>query len=315
MIISYSNNFVVIRTPRAAGTSLAFYFFKSGLINSVTDIYKIEGSFASWSELDQYISAESLKFANLPKELKGLNSVRSVRRTFSDLVAKGAIPAEMPCVTTIRNPIERMASGYAYICKDVEVNIEKNNGVIKPGTQHVLDNCTPNVNMYWDYLMEYYFTGSKLNDFHRQCHYFPDHAEVFNIENLHQHASKFILEKSGVPVGSLRSKSISIGFSSVDITTDDDNGYQKLLDTAGKAQIGISFAGVLADEELIAEIMNNRMKQQYTDFGLVFESGTRIDCVFNLEGIDISGGASDAEVDFSGTLNSSGEWTFTAAAT
>ena len=199
MIISYSNNFVVIRTPRAAGTSLAFYFFKSGLIDSATDIYKIEGSFASWSEFDQYISAEGLEFANLPKNLKGLDSVRSVRRTFSDLVAKGAIPAEMPCVATIRNPIERMASGYAYICKDVEVHIEENNGVIKKGTQHLLDNCTPNVNMYWDYLMEYYFNnGSGPNEFHRQCHYFPDHAEVFNIENLHQHASKFILDKSGV---------------------------------------------------------------------------------------------------------------------
>lgn len=198
MIISYSNNFVFIRTPRAAGTSMAFYLFKSGLIDPQTDIYKVEGSFSTWEDFDQFISTDGLEFANLPKELKSLESLAAARRTFDDLKAKSAIQADMPCIATIRNPIERMASGYAYICRDVETHIANNNGVATSGVQHLLDNVTPNVNMYWDYAFNHYNGSQPLHKWYTQSHYFPDHAEVFNIENLHQHASKFISEKGGV---------------------------------------------------------------------------------------------------------------------
>ncbi len=200
MIISYSNNFVFIRTPRAAGTSMAFYLFKSGLIDPKTDIYKVEGSFSTWEDFDQFISTDGLEFANLPKELKSLESMAAVRRTFDDLKAKSAIQADMPCIATIRNPIERMASGYAYICNDVETHIANNNGVATSGVQWILDNVTPNVNMYWDTAVKNYNNPQSGHSFrwHLQSHYFPDHTEVFNIENLHQHASRFINEKGGV---------------------------------------------------------------------------------------------------------------------
>ena len=197
MIISYSNNFVFIRTPRAAGTSMAFYLFKSGLIDPQTDIYKVEGSFSAWEDFDQFISTDGLEFANLPKELKSLESMAAVRRTFDDLEAKSAIKADMPCIATIRNPIERMASGYAYICRDTQRAIDDNNGAITSGVQWLIDNVTPNVNMYWDAALAHYNGSQPMHKWYTQSHYFPDHAEVFNIENLHQHASKFISEKGG----------------------------------------------------------------------------------------------------------------------
>lgn len=198
MIISYSNNFVVIRTPRAAGASLSFYFFRSGLIDPKTDIYKVEGSFSSWQEFDQFISDEGLEFANLPRELKSLESMAPVRRTFDDLRAKSAISADMPCVASIRNPIERLASGYAYICKDVETHLEKNNGVVNFVVQDLLDRCVPNVNMYFDFIMEHYNGSKPMHQWYAQSHYFPDHAEIFNIENIHEHANKFISDRGGV---------------------------------------------------------------------------------------------------------------------
>ena len=198
MIISYSNNFVFIRTPRAAGTSMAFYLFKSGLIDPQTDIYKVEGSFSSWKDFDKFISSDGLEFANLPKELKSLESLAPVRRTFDDLRAKSAIPADMPCIATIRNPLERLASGYAYICKDVQAHIANNNGVATSGVQELLDKVTPNVNMYFDYAMEHYNGTKPMHQWYAQSHYFPDHAEVFNIENLHEHASKFISDRGGI---------------------------------------------------------------------------------------------------------------------
>lgn len=198
MIISYSNNFVFIRTPRAAGTSMAFYLFKSGLIDPQTDIYKVEGSFSTWEEFDQFISSDGLEFANLPRELKSLESMAPVRRTFDDLRAKSAIPADMPCIATIRNPLERMASGYAYICKDVERAVNERKGKIGPGLRELLDKLTPNVNMYLDYAMEHYNGTKPMHQWYAQSHYFPDHAELFNIENIHEHANKFISDRGGV---------------------------------------------------------------------------------------------------------------------
>ena len=198
MIISYSNNFVVIRTPRAAGTSLSFYFFRSGLVDPKTDVYKVEGSFASWQEFDQFISDEGLEFANLPRELKSLERLASVRRTFDDLRAKSAISADMPCVASIRNPLERLASGYAYICNDTANYLKKNNGVANSYMQDVIDKCIPNVNMYFDYIMEHYNGTKPKHKWYAQSHYFPDHAEIFNIENIHEHANKFISDRGGV---------------------------------------------------------------------------------------------------------------------
>ena len=198
MIISYSNNFVVIRTPRSASTSLAFYFFKSGLIDPQTDVYKIEGSFASWQEFDQYISTEGLEFANLPKELKSVENLAPSKRMFSDLVAKSAVTSDMPCVGSIRNPLARIASSYNYICNDVERAIEKNGGVTNSFLQDLVDRAIPNINMYWDFIFEHLHGAKQFHKWYRYSDYFPEHAEVFNIENIHEHASKFISDRGGV---------------------------------------------------------------------------------------------------------------------
>jgi len=198
MIISYSNNFVVIRTPRTGSTSLAFYFFKSGLIDPQTDIYKIEGSFASWQEFEQYISTEGLEFANLPKELKSIESLAPAKRMFSDLVAKSAISPDMPCVGAVRNPLERIASSYRYISKDMEKAITRNNGDINsPGLAEVAEAIT-NINTYWDFILKHLDGAKGFHKWYKYCDYFPEHAEVFNIENIHEHANKFIADRGGV---------------------------------------------------------------------------------------------------------------------
>lgn len=197
MIISYSNNFVVIRTPRAASTSLAFYFFKSGLIDPHKDVYKLEGSFASWQEFDQYISAEGLEFANLPKELKSVERLAPSKRMFSDLVANSAISQDMPCVGSIRNPLERVASAYRYIIKDVEMAIERNGGIKNSFIQELVE-ATSDINKFWDFILEHLHGAKEFHKWYRYSDYFPEHAEVFNIENIHEHASKFISDRGGV---------------------------------------------------------------------------------------------------------------------
>ena len=189
----------MIRTPRAASTSLAFYFFTSGLIDPKTDVYKIEGSFSSWQEFDQYIATEGLAFANLPPNLKSLESMASVRMTFDELVAKSAISVDMPCVGSVRNPLERIASGYKYICKDMGIFNKsasyetKNNPPILAVTRAIA-----NINTFVDFILEHLDGAKNSHKWYRYSDYLPEHAEVFNIENIHEHASKFISDRGGV---------------------------------------------------------------------------------------------------------------------
>lgn len=123
----------------------------------------------------------------------------------------------------------------------------------------------------------------------------------------------FILKKAGTAVASLRTKSFSIDFSPVDVTTDDSLGYQTLLAEAGKVSVGIEFGGVLGDETLFNTIMAGGATQQYADFSLEWESGATLTCTFNLANFSVNGGSSDGEVDFSGSLQSSGAYVFTPA--
>ena len=177
MIISYSNNFVVIRSPKTGSTSLVFYFFKSGLIDPEQDRYNIEKPFATWEEMEKEYKGHGLKrrikrnsttyvssLPNIPSYFAELHS------SFEELRRKGLVDLTMSCVGTIRNPITRVASMYNYPKFFGRANIKNN------------------PNKYWDDLK---------NKFKPQCDYFPDHAELFNTENLHEHVSKYILEKGG----------------------------------------------------------------------------------------------------------------------
>lgn len=201
MIISYSNNFVVVRVPRAAGTSLAFYFFKSGLIDPQKDLYKIEGAFPSWQDFDTYIANEGLDFKTLPIELYTMENLAEVRRPFFDLAAKGAVPHDMPCVATIREPFSRFASAFKYSCADYLRRLPESPNALYTA-KRILGEGFPDgeadVNVFWDFILENYLNKNTLRAGHGQTYYFPEHAEVFNVENLHQHVSKFISERGGI---------------------------------------------------------------------------------------------------------------------
>ena len=179
MIVCNSNNFVVIRTPKTGSTSLAFYFFKSGLLDPRRDVYSVEGPFSTWEELETYDKEHGLDYSKLPslQEYKPSN----VHHTFNDLCVKGTIQPNMPCVASIRNPLERVASMLNYI---IRIRLPKD----PPLRQE-----TKSPNSFWDYVKT---TGHPFYK-KRQTDYFPDHAELFNTENLHEHVSKYILERGG----------------------------------------------------------------------------------------------------------------------
>ena len=154
MIISYSNNFVVLRPPKTGSTSLVFYFFKSGLV-AQQDLYSV----------DTQLEGKLGSF--LPHKPKYLYPYHI---TFEELYNKKLVVSDMPCVSTIRNPIERVSSHYYY----------------KKSIGAASSKYGPN--LYWDY---------NKTGFPPQSSYFPPHAELFNTENLHEHVSKYILERGG----------------------------------------------------------------------------------------------------------------------
>ena len=163
MIISYSNDFVAIRPPKTGSTSLVFYFLHSGLVDAEKDLYII----------DEDVLCKA------PDKYKQEGRYKNMHRTFDDLRANGAIPAEMPCVSTIRNPLERLSSWFNF---RQAIHLKHDNRIPE-------EYADPNV--HWDYIK------AKQINYLPQSDYFPDHAELFNTENLHEHVSKYILERGG----------------------------------------------------------------------------------------------------------------------
>ncbi len=203
MIISYSNNFVVLRLPKTGSTSLAFYFFKSGILDFDKDVYAIEGGHVDWQTFETYSKEHGLDYVFLPPEMRDAANLRSINRTFGDLCAKGAVQPDMPCVASIREPLEWVASLFYYTKLRRDSMSEDPAAKIYLGDSHVphsagfKDENYGSPNDYWDYVKENWTDPVVVEHLKPQSDYFPEHAELFNIENIHEHASKFILDRGG----------------------------------------------------------------------------------------------------------------------
>jgi hypothetical protein len=202
MIICNSNNFAVTRAQKTGGASLEMYILESGLVNTDTDIYTLEGGFANWQEFKAYSEAnENLKYSDLPSNgsLVG-NQLFEAQTSFYELVSQGRVNADMPCIGGIRHPLEWLASlfYYANIRKDIDAkeNMEKRGYRLDSDDFKEKHFSEPNAS--WDFVFELYWGEKHIQEnLKAQTSYYPDHAELFNIENIHEHVSKFIGDKGG----------------------------------------------------------------------------------------------------------------------
>jgi predicted secreted protein len=125
-----------------------------------------------------------------------------------------------------------------------------------------------------------------------------------------------IISKNSTRLLGINSKSISVAKEPIDITTDEDNGYRLLLDVAGTKTMDISFSGITKDLTLRGIIMTDG-GQLLTDIEIEFppvgaqSSGDTITGDFFFNGHNENGGGSDGAIEFDGTLQSSGVWTYT----
>jgi len=126
-----------------------------------------------------------------------------------------------------------------------------------------------------------------------------------------------LIEKNNTAIAGVNSKSIAIAKEPIDITTDEDNGYRTLLAEAGTKSLDISISGVTKDTLLRSLIMTEQsmlltdITIQYPKYGAQ-AAGDTISGDFYFNGFTENGGGSDGAVEFDGTLQSSGEWTYTA---
>ena len=133
-------------------------------------------------------------------------------------------------------------------------------------------------------------------------------------------ASRDLLIKKGATrIAGITSKDLAIGKEAIDVTTDEDNGYRTLLDVAGTKTLDMNISGVFNNDVLL-NIAADEVSQLLTDITIEFPpigaqvTGASFSGDFWLNGTTINGGGSDGAIEFSGTLQSSGEWTFTAGA-
>lgn len=124
--------------------------------------------------------------------------------------------------------------------------------------------------------------------------------------------------KNSVAFLGINSKSMAVAKEPIDVTTDEDNGYRLLLDVAGTKTLDISFSGVTKDVVLRGLILTEQ-SQLYTDITIEFPitgtqstTGDEISGSFYFNGMTETGGGSDGAIEFDGTMQSSGEWTYTA---
>lgn len=120
-----------------------------------------------------------------------------------------------------------------------------------------------------------------------------------------------ILKVGATPIAGVRTKGISVAGEPIDVTTDDDGGYRTLLAEAGQKSLDISVEGVTKDSELRAAIMTG-MTLTLTGLAVEYPNGDTLTGDFLLVSLEESGTYNDA-VTFSGSLQSSGAWTYTAA--
>lgn len=118
-----------------------------------------------------------------------------------------------------------------------------------------------------------------------------------------------LVKRGTVVIAGIRTKTISYGGEPIDVTTDDDSGFRTLLTDAAQMQIDLSVEGITKDDELRAVVMAGG-SMMLTDITIEYPDGATLTGDFFLASVEESGAYNDA-ITFTGSLQSSGAWTYT----
>lgn len=123
---------------------------------------------------------------------------------------------------------------------------------------------------------------------------------------------KVILKKGSTPVtvAAGRSKSITIGVTPIDVSSEDDGAARALLTSeAGEETVDISFEGVLKDDTFLSDLDAGTYADDYT---VTITGIGDITGEFFITNLTMNGPYREAAT-FSFELQSTGSWSYTAA--
>jgi hypothetical protein len=223
MIISYSNNFCLVCPPKTGSTSSIFYLLRSGLVDLDKDIFRVEDLKKQLGFLFQdEVEKEAVKKVSADFMLKSSNDLK-LHTEFDVLKKKYLLPEGMDCVGTIRNPLNRLASAF-YMLK-------KHRAVLPT----IMYNALQDPNTFFDAVQESKENSIRLGLIKKpQVKFFPNHAKLFNTENLHQHINRFIEERKGLKGAELLLRKNPDNKLDVFLTELTPDRKQDILDTYAK---------------------------------------------------------------------------------
>lgn len=113
-------------------------------------------------------------------------------------------------------------------------------------------------------------------------------------------------------IGGMRTTSIDINNTSIDITDKDSDSWQELLADGGGRNVTISCGGIFKDSATEADVLDAAMAATLNNFQLVFENGDVFEGAFQIENLKYQGDNNDV-VQYTFSMKSSGEITLTRA--
>lgn len=122
---------------------------------------------------------------------------------------------------------------------------------------------------------------------------------------------KLVIRRGGTVIAGIQAKSISMNGEAIDVSGDDENGWRTLLSEPGQRSFDLSFDGVTKDPTL-RELIITGTTLLLTDVTVTFPEGDVFASDFFFSNLENTGSYNEA-VKFSGSMQSSGEPTYTPA--
>lgn len=122
---------------------------------------------------------------------------------------------------------------------------------------------------------------------------------------------ELLVKRGSTVIAGVRTKTVTFNGEPVDVTTDDDSGFRKLLAEVGQKSIDMSVEGVTKDNELRSAALSGT-SLLLTDVNIEWPNGDTLSGDFFMNSVEETGAYNDA-ITFTSSFQSSGEWTYTPA--
>lgn len=107
-----------------------------------------------------------------------------------------------------------------------------------------------------------------------------------------------------------RSKTLTIGSESIDITQDCDGAFRKLMDEPASRFLDMAVEGLLTQDDWLLQALDTASNVFLNEYTLVIPEIGSVSGNFFISNFEL-GAPHDDATSFSATVQSSGKWTFT----